>query len=119
MPVSDHRLGDYDLGTGDRLPFLRPDKIKRLSKLCKDVRGDLWEFISYPYIEEGRVCIKICVPGDPTSIITADAMLLDPEGKPCLCTEAGKDFYLDPKYYRECAARLKECPAYLKGGPAE
>jgi hypothetical protein len=21
-------LGDYDLGTGDRLPFLRPDKIK-------------------------------------------------------------------------------------------
>jgi hypothetical protein len=28
MRVSDHRLGDYDLGTGDRLPFLRPDKIK-------------------------------------------------------------------------------------------
>jgi hypothetical protein len=28
MRVSDHRLGDYDLETGDRLPFLRPDKIK-------------------------------------------------------------------------------------------
>jgi hypothetical protein len=28
MRVSDHRLGDNDLGTGDRLPFLRPDKIK-------------------------------------------------------------------------------------------
>jgi hypothetical protein len=28
MRVSDHRLGDYDLGTGDRLPFYKPDKIK-------------------------------------------------------------------------------------------
>jgi hypothetical protein len=38
MRVSDHRFGDYDLETGDRLPFLRPDKIKRLS-----VRTDMMD----------------------------------------------------------------------------
>jgi hypothetical protein len=85
-------------------------------RLCKDLRGDLWEFISYPYILGDRVAIKIRVPGDPTSMITADALLLDPEDKPCLCSEAGRDFYLTPEYYRDRSTRLTECPAYLGGG---
>jgi len=81
--------------------------------LCKDMRGDQWEYISYPYILGDHVAIKIRVPGDPTSMITADALLLDPEGKQCLCSEAGKDFYLTADYYRERHARLTECPARL------
>jgi hypothetical protein len=83
--------------------------------LCKDVRGDLWEYISYPYILGEHVAIKIRVPGDPTSMITADALLLDPEGRECMCSDAGHDFYLAPDYYRERYARRTECPAYLGG----
>jgi hypothetical protein len=90
--------------------------------LCKDLAGDVWEFISYPYIWGDRVAIKIRVPGDPTSIITADALALDPEGQQCMCSEAGRDFYLEPRYYRERSARLKTCPArlvpYTGGGEA-
>jgi hypothetical protein len=84
-------------------------------RLCKDVKGDLWEYISYPYIEGEKVAVKIRVPGDPTSMITADALLLDPEGKECMCAEAGRDFYLTAEYYRERTGRLTECPAYLGG----
>jgi hypothetical protein len=84
--------------------------------LCKDIRGDVWEYISYPYILGGKVAVKIRVPGDPTSMITADALLLDPEGKECLCAEAGKDFYLAREYYRARHARLTECPALLSEG---
>jgi hypothetical protein len=84
-------------------------------RLCKDLRGDLWEFISYPYILGDHVAIKVRVPGDPTSMITADALALDPEDRDCMCSEAGKDFYLTADYYRERHARLTECPAYLGG----
>jgi len=85
----------------------------RPHRLCKDLAGDLWEFISYPYILGDRVAIKIRVPGDPTSIITADALALDPEGKSCLCSVADRDFYLEAAYYRERTARLASCPALL------
>jgi hypothetical protein len=84
-------------------------------RLCKDVRGDLWEYISYPYILGDRLAVKIRVPGDPTTIFTADALLLDPEDRDCLCFEAGRDFYLTAEYYRERSARLTECPAYIGG----
>src|SRR5262245_46025216 len=82
--------------------------------LCKDIAGDLWEFISYPYIDGARLAIKIRLPGDPTSMFTADALLLDPEHKPCFCAEAG-DFYLTHDHYRERHARLAECPARIDG----
>lgn len=81
--------------------------------LCKDTRGDLWEFISYPYIENEKIAVKIRIPGDPTSMITANALAMDPEGSGCRCSEAGKDFYLTPEYYRERHERLNECPARL------
>lgn len=84
-------------------------------RLCKDLTGDLWEFISYPYVLGNRVAIKIRVPGDPTSIITADALALDPEDRDCLCSYGG-DYYLTAEYYRDRTARLTECPAYLGGG---
>lgn len=84
--------------------------------LCKDVCGDVWEYISYPYIEGDAVAVKIRVPGDPTSMFTANALLLDPEGKECMCADAGRDFYLTAEYYRERHARLAECPARLFGG---
>jgi hypothetical protein len=84
--------------------------------ICKDVAGDIFEFISYPYIERDRVVIKARVPGDPTSIFTADALALDPEGKECMCAAAGKDFYLRADYYREREARLMESPAFLWKG---
>ena len=83
----------------------------RPHRLCKDLRGDIWEFISYPYVEGNRIAIKIRVPGDPTSMITADALAMDPEHQNCMCAEAGKDFYLRPEYYRERHARLDACPA--------
>jgi hypothetical protein len=84
--------------------------------LCKDQRGDLWEYISYPYILGDHVAVKIRVPGDPTSMITADALLLDPEGKACLCADAGRDYYLSAEYYRARHERLGECPALLSEG---
>jgi len=46
-------------------------------------------------------------------MITADALAMDPEGRDCLCSEAGRDFYLTPDYYRERQARLTECPARI------
>jgi hypothetical protein len=82
--------------------------------LCKDLRGDVWEFISYAYVEGDRIAIKIRVPGDPTSMITADALMLDPEGQSCMCSEAGHDFYLRPEYYRERQERLSDCPALFQ-----
>jgi len=89
-------------------------------RLCKDVAGDLFEFISYPYIAyfggDERLVIKARVPGDPTTIFTADALALDPEGKDCLCSEAGKDFYLTPIYYADRSLRLTQSPAYISGG---
>lgn len=81
--------------------------------LCKDVRGDIWEYISYPYIDGEHVAVKIRVPGDPTSMITADALLLDPEGQQCMCADAGHDFYLAKEYYRARHERLAECPALI------
>jgi hypothetical protein len=84
--------------------------------LCKDRRGDLWEYISYPYILGERVAVKIRVPGDPASMIAADALLLDPEAKQCMCAEAGRDYYLTPEYYRARHVRLDECPALLSEG---
>jgi len=81
--------------------------------------GGLWEFSSYPYIEGGHVCIKIRVPGDPTSIITADALLLYPEEKRCVCAEAGKGTSISTPSIIERASRLTECPAYLKEGSEE
>ena len=83
--------------------------------LCKDLAGDLWEFISYPYILGKHVAIKIRIPGDPTSMITADALAMDPEGRECMCSEAGKDFYLTAAYYQERHERLLSCPASLEG----
>ena len=66
-----------------------------------------------------RIAVLIRVPGDPTSVVIADALLIDPEkgsrdgGRPCYCTEAGREFYLEPEYYRRRSARLHECPALL------
>ena len=45
MRVSDHRLGDYSLETGDRLPFLRPDKIKVGSLAVKVDDDYVWFWI--------------------------------------------------------------------------
>ena len=87
--------------------------------LCKDLKGDVWEFISYPYADLDHVCIKIRVPGDPTSMITANALALDPEGRECHCAAAGRDFYLKPSYYHERHARLRECPAILHSNVRE
>jgi hypothetical protein len=82
-------------------------------RLAKDLAGDLWEFISYPYILGNQIAIKIRVPGDPASMITADALALDPEDQDCLCSQAGKDFYLTADYYRQRHARLEACPAII------
>lgn len=79
--------------------------------LCKDIQGDLWEFISYPYIEGEHLLVRVRIPGDPTSMITVHAVLMDAEYQSCFCTEAGKDFYLKPEYYLERHARLSSCPA--------
>jgi hypothetical protein len=54
------------------------------------------------------------VPGDSTSLITVDTLAMDPEDRDCECSEAGKDFYLRPEYFREREARLADCPARLK-----
>jgi hypothetical protein len=82
-------------------------------RLCKDVAGDLWEFISYPYKLGDRVAIKVRVPGDPTSLITVDALAMDPEHRECMCQYAGHDFYLAAQYYAERDARKLACPALL------
>jgi len=90
-------------------------KTHRPHMLAKDSRGDLWEFISYPYVDAGDVLVKIRVPGDPCSMITAYALLMDAEHKsPCFCIEAGRDFYLAPEYYRKRTARLFACPARVR-----
>lgn len=52
-------------------------------------------------------------PGDPTILSLVDALLMDPEHKDCLCSEAVKNFYLRPEYYRERGVRLAERPARL------
>lgn len=85
-------------------------------RLCKDLAGDMWEFISYPWIEGDRLCILVRVPGDPTSCFTADALALDPEHQDCLCVAAGKDYYLTAAYYQERTARLDQSPAFLWKG---
>lgn len=87
--------------------------------LCKDLAGDLWEFISWPYIEGDAVAIKIRVPGDPTSMITADAASLDPEDHQCYCGITSENYYLRADYYAERHARLHLCPARIVGLPEE
>jgi hypothetical protein len=82
-------------------------------RLAKDLAGDLWEFISYPWQEGDHIAILIRVPGDPTSMITADAVALDPEHQDCLCGFVDHNFYLRPAYYQERSQRLAECPARL------
>ena len=62
MRVSDHRLGDYDLELAIRLPFLRPDKIKRLSwEPARAQRGSLSPFVFITGSIRDRV--SACNPG--------------------------------------------------------
>lgn len=88
--------------------------------LCKDLNGDLWEFISWPYVVNERlIAVKIRIPGDPTSMITANALRLDPEDMECACGWAKdvlglENFYLRPEYYAKRHARLLECPARVE-----
>lgn len=66
-------------------------------RLCKDARGVLWEFISYPWADEsGTVLVNIRVPGDPTTIREELAIALDPENQDCLCAVAGEFYFNDP-----------------------
>jgi len=85
----------------------------RPHRLAKDVAGDLWEFISFPWIEDDKVVILIRVPGDPTTMFPADALQMDPDGRECLCAEAGHDYYMTAEYYAERQRRLGACPARL------
>jgi len=67
-------------------------------QLHKDVHGVLWETISYPFVSsEGRVVVKVRVPGDPTTIRTAECLALTPEGMKCYCAEYGDFWFKDPE----------------------
>jgi hypothetical protein len=67
-------------------------------RLHKDVSGVLWETISYPFVSsEGRVVVKVRVPGDPTTIRTAECLALDPEGVECFCDKRGDFWFKDPE----------------------
>jgi hypothetical protein len=56
--------------------------------------------------------ILVRVPGDPAGLRPVDALLMDPEYKGCLCTEAGKNFHLRPEYYCGRHERLMDSPAF-------
>src|SRR5438477_9524045 len=70
----------------------------RPHRLMKTVAGLTWETISYPWAEGDRVLVQVRVPGDPTTMITADVFDLDPEGRDCYCGNAirGEFYFVDP-----------------------
>jgi len=57
----------------------------RPHRLMKTVAGLTWETISYPWAEGDQVLVNVRVPGDPTTLITVDALTMDPEGADCYC----------------------------------
>ena len=57
----------------------------RPHRLMKTLAGVVWETISYPWAEGARVLVCVRVPGDPTTLITVDALTMDPEGADCYC----------------------------------
>jgi hypothetical protein len=66
----------------------------RPHRLMKTVAGVVWETISYPWAERGRVLVCVRVPGDPTTLITVDALAMDPEGRDCYCNNP-----IRPEFY--------------------
>jgi hypothetical protein len=66
----------------------------RPHRLMKSLAGVVWETISHPWIDGGKLLVNVRVPGDPTTMITADALSLSPEGRDCLCGNPAK-----PEYY--------------------
>jgi hypothetical protein len=51
--------------------------------MVRDVaHRDTWEAISYPWVDGGRILVNVrSTPGDPTTMITVDALALEPAGK--------------------------------------
>lgn len=79
----------------------------RPHRLAHDNAGDLWEFISYPWVEgKEDILVNIRIPGDPTSLRTVDASAVIPEHKDCLCLTDG-DFYMGREYYLAREAKRK------------
>ena len=70
----------------------------RPHRLCKDVAGYLWEFISRPYPDGDKLMIKIRVPGDPTTIRSIHVFEIHPEGNGCYC-EAARNVLGTPEFY--------------------
>lgn len=70
------------MSTADKL------EIKRLTlrawlkpyAMVRDVlHGDTWEAISYPWVDGGRILVNVrSTPGDPTTMVTVDALALEP-----------------------------------------
>lgn len=66
----------------------------RPHRLMKTVAGVVWETISMPWAEGDRVLVNVRVPGDPTTMITVDALTMDPEGCDCYCgNPVAAEFY--------------------------
>ena len=66
----------------------------RPHRLFKSLAGVVWETISMPWVEGERVLVNVRVPGDPTTMITVDALDLTPEGRGCYCDNPVK-----PQFY--------------------
>jgi hypothetical protein len=82
--------------------------------LAKTVNGVIWEIISYPYVAGDRVEVLVRIPGDPTTLRTADAISVHPEGAPCLCDIGGEFYFRDPPYM--AAWRAAEVEAWEQAG---
>lgn len=72
--------------------------------LGKTTNGILWEYISYPWVENNKIMVKIRVPGDPTTIRDGEWPGVQPEKMRCHCDIAERvtgspDFwYRNPKH---------------------
>jgi hypothetical protein len=80
----------------------------RPHRLAKDLRGNLYEFISLPYTDPSvsEPIIKVRVPGDPTTVCAMRCFDLSPEGRDCYC-DVGGEFY------------CRKEKAWCFGGPAD
>jgi len=69
----------------------------RPHRLAKDVEGRLWEFISYPWLDDPYPKVMVRVPGDPTTMKEAMVFDMDPEHYDCLCDDLGEFYFVDDR----------------------
>ena len=52
---------------------------QRPYRRCRDIaHGEEWEFISYPWVDDKRVLVNIRKPHDSTTMVTVNALALEP-----------------------------------------